>query len=649
MAAQKKLNYSYTGRLSKAGHHLSADLYQILIGLFVAFLNAITLHPDIIKPQLVHIMKIAIFSAAMLISMHVCAQEPTQEDKHSSEILYKSVRKPMIEVPRGPDGDETTNKPVLGRLKVLSARKPIVIAPRQQMVFTEADAPGVTALAKMYASNVCAAPVVENDLEPIYNSVKAHMPLYLPYRNNVVSIWQGFYYSWDNNNDGKNDAHRAIDYGKSTVAANEDPSFAVYAIAPGKVITVQWSDGGGNNVTIEHTAPDGYKYRSTYLHLRDGYDHDRAQAKKSPSAKYKAFAGNGTSSNLCWGTNSQTIQVKVNDMVQAGQFIGNAGNTGSGGIGVILNDDGTMKNPDTRSFNVHLHYETRVMDTRSGHAGEWVLVDPYGTYNSSAVSCYDLESTTPYARLFAPFYPGFHNVPLDIVNKYWSYYTGMGMALQTISVDKNGSQLYAAGSFQWGLPGAWYARFYMTGSTYQNYFNTYSAQGFRPRQISVTKDGSGNPRFSVIWEKNPAGQTAQSFHNADDAAFDAAWKNYVVNKKWHVQEHADYTVNGKRLHAAVFVNKPADNGFYLFYGMNAADFSNKFNELYSKWELKSICVNGGKVGGVWRPKQNNYAAYFGMSSADYQSKFTQYAGQGLRLLKVQNYDDNQHFSAVWGK
>lgn len=593
-------------------------------------------------------MRIAIFAAAMSLSLHAYAQTPEQ-DEQSSEIFYKSVRKPTIAIPKGPDGDEMTNKPGVGRLKVLSNRKAVTLAPRQQMVFTEADAPGITALAKVYAANVCAAPVVEADLEPVYNSVKAHMPLFLPYRNSVVGIWQGFYYSWDNNNDGMNDAHRAIDYGKTSVAENEDPTFNVYAIAPGKVITVAWADGGGNHVTIEHTAPDGFKYRSTYLHLRDGFDHDRAQAKNSPSAKYKAFAQNGTSSKLCWGTNSQTIKVKVNDMVQAGDLIGYAGNTGSGGIGVILKDDGTMKDPNTRSFNVHLHYETRVLDTRSGHTGEWVLVDPYGTYNSASVSCYDLESNTPYARLFAPFYPSFHNVPLDIVNKYWSYYTGMGMALQTVSVDRNGSNLYAAGSFQWGLTGAWYTRFYMTGATYQNYFNTYSAQGFRPRQISVTNDGSGNPRFSVIWEKNPAGQTAQSLHNADDAAFDAAWKNYVVAKKWHVQEHADYMVNGKRYHAAVFVNKPADNGFYLYYGMNAGDFSNKFNELYKDWELKSICVNNGKVGGVWRPKKNNYAAYFGMSSADYQSKFNQFSSQGLRLLKVQNYDDNQRFSAVWGK
>ncbi|MCK7554332.1 hypothetical protein MKQ70_04640 [Chitinophaga sedimenti] len=235
------------------------------------------------------------------------------------------------------------------------------------------------------------------------------------------------------------------------------------------------------------------------------------------------------------------------------------------------------------------------------------------------------------------------------MNKYWGYFTGMGMALQTVSVDRNGNNLYAAGSFQWGLQGAWYTRFYMSSDTYQQYFNQYDKAGFRPRQLSVTKDGSGNPRFSAIWEKKPAGQSDVSVHNRDDANFGELWKDYVTNKKWHVQEHVDYMVNGKRLHAAVFVNKPNDNGFYLYYGMNATEFDKKFNELYKTWELTSINVNGNTVGGVWRPKKSNYAAYYGMTSAGYQSKFDEFSGQGLRLVKVQNYADNGRFSAIWAK
>jgi murein DD-endopeptidase MepM/ murein hydrolase activator NlpD len=592
-------------------------------------------------------MKTTLFLGACMLSTVLYAQQPQQEENPTSQLLYKAPPRLMMQVPQGPDGDEVTpvSRLTLKKDVQLQSRR-IALQPARQLIVTEADAPGVS---KSMLAAVCAAPIVEADLETVYASAKAHMPLYLPYKNTKTGIWQGFYYNWDKDKDGNKDIHRAIDYGKTNIAVGEDPTFAVYAVADGKVIDVKWSNGGGNIVTVEHTAPDGFKYRSTYLHLRDGHDHDRNLAQSSTTATYKAFATSGTNSNLCWGTNSQTIAVKKDDVVRAGQFLAWAGNTGSGGIGVILDSTGALKDPNTRSFNVHLHFELRIQDTRSGHTNDWVRIDPYGVYNIAGVDCYGLEDNMPYARLFAPFYPSFHNVPLDIVNKYWGYYTGMGMALQTVSVDKNGSSLYAAGSFQWGLPAAWYARFYMTGTTYQHFFNTYHNQGFRPRQISVTKDGSGNPRFSVIWEKNVAGQAYTAVHNRDDANFDIVWNDYVKTKKWHVQEHVDYVVNGKRYHAAVFVNKPNDNGFYLYYGMSGAAFDSKFDELYKNWELKSIHVNGNTVGGVWRPKQHNYAAYYGMSPADYQQRFNQFSAQGLRLIKVQSYNDNASFSAIWGK
>jgi murein DD-endopeptidase MepM/ murein hydrolase activator NlpD len=586
--------------------------------------------------------KTTIALTAIALACLQATAQPTQE-KEDPTLLYQKIKRPTMQIPQGPDGEDASRRQPAVRMRKIST---VRAQPVQNLTVTMPDAP--VAMSTMAGAAVCAAPVVEDALEPVYAATKAHMPLYLPYKHGSVGIWQGFYYSWDNNDDGANDAHRAIDYGKSSVASGEDPTFGVYAIAPGKVIDVKWSNGGGNIVTVEHTAPNGSKYRATYLHLRNGYDNDRAKA-KGTSGKYKDFANNGTTSELCWGTNSQKIAVKKDDLVKSGQFLAWAGNTGSGGIGVILNDDGTLKNPDTRSYNVHLHFEVRVPDTRAGHSGEWVLVDPYGAYNHASVDCYDLDATTPYARLFAPFYPNFHNVPVDLVNKFWGYYTGMGMALQTISIDKDGSTLYAAGSFQRSLPSAWYARFYMTSATYQNYFNEYDKKGYRPRQISVAKDGSGNPRFTVIWEKKPAGQIAYSVHNRDDANFDALWNDYVKTRKWHVQEHVDYVVNGKRYHAAVFVNKPSDNGFYVYYGMPGSDFDKKFDELYKNWELKSMHVNGSTVGGVWRPKKNNYAAYYGMTSAQYQDKFNQFNADGLRLIKVQNYSGNDRFSAIWGK
>lgn len=593
---------------------------------------------------------LTIFTLCLIItSVHA------QRENQTSSIFYKKLAKPILDVPEGADGhDHDHDAPRRGiskypAVKLSRARKAKVL-PKKSTLWNNIafyGGPNAKIIAdlpkKSFAKSskgYCAAPIVEPELESVYASAKAHMPLYIPYRHNKVTLWQGFYYNWDKR-------HGAIDYGKSGVKKGEDPTFGIYAIAAGKVIDLKWSNGGGNYVTIEHTAPNGFKYRSTYLHLRNGFDHDIAKAKKSPSAKYKKFA-NSNSSKLCWGTNSQKIKVKVGQKVKAGQFIAWGGNTGSGGIGIILKDNGKLKKA-TNSYNVHLHFELRIKDTRRGHTNKWVKIDPYGVYNKkSGIDCYDLDSETPYARLFAPFYPSFHNVPLSLVNKYWGYYTGMGMALQTISVARQKGKLMAAGSFQWGLPNSWYARFYMTGETYQKYFDQYGKKGFRPRQIQVTNDSKGKARFSVIWEKSPKGQPSYSFHNRSDKNFDGLWKTYIKSKKWHLAEHITYAVNGKRYHAGIFVKK-SNNGFYMYYGLNNKDFDKKFKDLYKKWQLTSMHIQGSKVGGVWRPKGKNVAAYYGMTSSDYQKKFNKFSSQGMRLSRVQNYAGNTRFAAIWTK
>lgn len=575
-------------------------------------------------------------------------QQPTTEDP-SDAIFYRSLPRLQMNIPQGEDGHSHDEEPRLN-LRLSKARpaqrlpqkaqlwnNPAFVQANTSQIATETN---VRATYRVYSgNNYCAVPIVEPELEAVYASAKAHMPLYLPYRHSKVTVWQGFYYNWDSK-------HGAIDYGKSGVSNGEDPTFGVYAIAGGKVIDVKWSNGGGNVVTIEHTAPNGFKYRSTYLHLRNGFSNDIAKAKQSPSSKYKKFANKANPSSLCWGTNSQKIKVSVGQNVKAGQMIAWAGNTGSGGIGIILDDNGNFKNnPPPASFNVHLHFELRIKDSK----GNWVKIDPYGVYNKkSGIDCYDLDSQTPYARLFAPFYPSFHNVPVQYVNQYWGYYTGMGMALQTISIDRSASgKLLASGSFQWGLPNAWYARFYMTAASYQNYFNQYNSKGFHPRQIQVSKDSQGKPRFTVIWEKNKAGESYYSFHNRSDSNFSSLWNNYVKTKKWRLGEHVSYTSGGKRYHAGVFRSK--NPGFYTYYGMSSSAFNSKFQQLYSKWQLISMHVNGNTVGGVWIPKSDNYAAYYGLTSSGYQSKFNQFSGQGMRLYKLQSYNNSTRFAAIWVK
>lgn len=494
---------------------------------------------------------------------------------------------------------------------------------------------------RAYSHNsVCSAPLVEPELESFYASVRPSIPLYLPYRRSDIALWQGFYYSWG-------DRHGAVDYGRSSVPNGQDPSFKVYATGDGIVTDVKWSEGGGNIVTIEHSGKNGAKLRTTYLHLRNGKTNDRNQARKtSDRGRYYSYVLNNNSS-LSWGTEGQKIAVRKGQRIKAGQFIGYAGNTGKGGIQAVLDEDGNIISKYRAHNNVHLHLEIRVWDSRGKR---WLKVDPYGVYNKKqGIDCYDLTDVTPYARLWAPFFPSFHNVPLSIINQYWGYYTGMGFGLQTISVDRSKSgTLLASGAFQSGLPAAWYARFYMTANNYQQQFTNYAKQGFRPRQMQVAIDSKGAPRFSVIWEKNPSGQQYVAFHNRTDAHFSNLWNSYVKSKKYRLAEHVTYSIKGKRYHAGVFV-KNAGSGFYAYYGLKGSAFDNTFKKLYSKWQLSSLHVNGSTVGGVWVPRQDNYAAYYGMTAADYQKRFDQFSAQGMQLQKVQSYANSTRFAAIWSK
>ena len=87
----------------------------------------------------------------------------------------------------------------------------------------------------------------------------------------------------------------------------------------------------------------------------------------------------------------------------------------------------------------------------------------------------------------------------------------------------------------------------------------------------------------------------------------------------------------------------------MYHGMKSAAFNKKFDDLYKKWQLVSMHVNGNTVGGVWRPKTKSYAAYYGLSPSKYQQKFNEFSKKGMRLYKIQAYGNSDKFAAIWVK
>lgn len=476
----------------------------------------------------------------------------------------------------------------------------------------------------------------------------AKLPFFLPYDGNAVGLIQG----WQYNNGGE---HSGIDSWKNDVTANTDVTFNVVAAAPGRVVTKLWDNWFGNTVIIEHTAKNGAKYRTVYMHLRDGYthDHDAAKAIVPPDpnandnwAKYSRFAKNN-SNKLYWGEETHKIAVKVGDWVNTGTYIGKAGNTGAGGAGNGLNNDGTPMN--TTRANNHLHFMLSVPNPKT--AGEWVFIDAFGVYNEVDTGCYDIMKNIDFARFFAPFYPNFHNISWELYKFYFSYYPNMDWGPQTLSVYHSYPDIKAAGAFHELVPPSWAVRGYLTTAEFNSWHATYHAQGFRPRELQVQMGNDGQPRFTAIWQKR-GNETYYTWINMSDADFTAKWNDLVLRNGYRVEDYVAYTIGGQRYQGAIFVKD--GQSFYLWHGMTQAEYQVKWNELWSQgWYTTSFNAAalpaGERYSSVWMKKPGSWATWFNLSGAGYQQKYNELSAQGYRPWKIQGYANGTRFGAIWTK
>ena len=175
--------------------------------------------------------------------------------------------------------------------------------------------------------------------------------------------------------------HHAVDYWRP-----DSGTFEVRASAPGRVVHVGWDEWSGNTVIVSHdVAGVSDAYRTIYMHLRDGADHDADAAwnvtmkatriSASDLADYRThLLDTGCTQDPAtrrldpahWGTNAQTIAVEVGQQVTRGQTLAWAGDTGPGG------------KRGSGGPNTHLHLFCARRDTD----GRFYFYDPYGMYST---------------------------------------------------------------------------------------------------------------------------------------------------------------------------------------------------------------------------------------------------------------------------
>lgn len=476
--------------------------------------------------------------------------------------------------------------------------------------------------------------------------VHAEQPFYLPFLHADVRLGHGWYYS---NGGG---LHRACDYSRTGVEEDEDSTFLVRSAGAGRVVAVTWDHNAGNTVAVESTAPDGQKVMFLYLHLRNGRSNDIANAKSSTSSsdkyvKYRAFARDYPD-HLSWGEEDHTIQVSVGDVIGAQAIIGYAGNTGAGGAGSGLNDDGSPKN---WKGNVHLHVYVAVPHPTD--ADTWVWVDPYGVYERVDTGCYDYLKDTQFSRLYAPFYPTFHGVPYEVFDYYFMYYVNMGWSLRTVSVHRQGTRLLVSGSFEPGIPGKWYAHGYMTPDQFQDKFDVYGAAGYVPQETVVTKTLGGSPRYTAIWRPLEPGEDAIHYAALSDAQWNDAWEDIVGDMEWRLADYFAYTSGGQRRHSVLLTSHQGRP--FLFSGLKTSVELDALIDDYSAAGYYPVSFNaaelsgGFRVSGIFRNRPGCWKVYWGRTPTEYQALVSQKLAEGYRVWKVQGYADSGRYGVVLHK
>jgi CubicO group peptidase (beta-lactamase class C family)/transposase len=196
---------------------------------------------------------------------------------------------------------------------------------------------------------------------------------------------------------------------------------------------------------------------------------------------------------------------------------------------------------------------------------------------------------------------------------------------------------------------AWVARHGLSAADYQSEFNKWTAQGYRPVQLSGHSD-----RFSVIFEKqnNPPAWVARHGLSAQDYQTEFT--------KWTGQGYRPVRVSGyasgnQARYAAIFEKRASSPAWVARHGLSAADYQTEFTKWtgqgYKPGDISAYTVNGQDLYAVIFEKAANapaWVARHGLSSSDYQTEFTKWTGQGYRPAIV-SANGAGRYAAVWEK
>jgi CubicO group peptidase (beta-lactamase class C family) len=197
----------------------------------------------------------------------------------------------------------------------------------------------------------------------------------------------------------------------------------------------------------------------------------------------------------------------------------------------------------------------------------------------------------------------------------------------------------------------WYVFVNMDATEYQNKFNSYASQGYRPISVSGYQD-SGSNRFGAIWLYDP-GVDYVGIHNTDSTGYQNFFNNNAANG-YRAQVVDGYAAGTVDNYIAIMY-KTGSGGWVATHGLTSADYQSFFNNWASQG-YRVIDVSAYQVGGTtyFAAIMVNDGAYASAARHDYlpSDLFNQaisFAQTDQQPIVIEAYDtgSTRNFAGVW--
>ncbi|CAM6118437.1 unnamed protein product [Calypogeia fissa] len=227
-------------------------------------------------------------------------------------------------------------------------------------------------------------------------------------------------------------------------------------------------------------------------------------------------------------------------------------------------------------------------------------------YRLNYVSGYTLNNDPRFAAIFeqrsSPSWVAHHGMTSAQYQQYFNTYISQGYRLVVVNgYTVNGMDYYVA-IWDQSPSGAWVARHEMTSSDYQSYFNTYVSQGYRLRHVSGYAIGTV-AYYAAIWEKTNDGIAWVARHGMTSSDYQNYFNTYVA-QGYRLIVVSGYQVNNVDYYAALWDKSPS-GAWVARHGMTSSDYQSYFNTYVGQGYMLKV------VSGYDQGQSDRYAALWG--------------------------------------